>query len=298
MPIRSRTRATSCQGLGRGGVGLLMANLLVSARLASSRCRTSSMSRLAPQAHERPLPSPPSGRRTRPRSGAAAPASRAPPRGPGRRARCRGRPRRWRGRVRTATLRRPWTGRPVRGSMMCAYVTPSFSKKRWRSRPETESARSRSGTVRAVFAGSVGSWIPISQAVSPRRRAQAVDAAAAEVDQGRGDAPLAQQRHDAVHRVALADAAEVELDAGAVEADRPGGAVQLDVPVADDGERPGELVLGGHAALVAEEAPGLHERPHGDVEGPVRLAAPAQALGQEVEELGLHRHGARSRPRG
>jgi len=50
------------------------------------------------------------------------------------------------------------------------------------------------------------------------RRAEAVDAAAAEVDERRGDAPAPQPLDRAVDGVALADAAQVELDAGAVDA--------------------------------------------------------------------------------
>ena len=53
-----------------------------------------------------------------------------------------------------------------------------------------------------------------------RWRAQPVDAAAAEVDERRADASAPQLVDRAVDGVALADAAEVELDAGAVEANR------------------------------------------------------------------------------
>ena len=124
-----------------------------------------------------------------------------------------------------------------------------------------------------------------------RWRAQAVDAAPAEVDERRAHAAAAQQIDRAVDSVALADAAEVELDAGAIEANRPVLAVEDDVAVPHDGERRLDLPLFRQPALVAEKSPRLHERPHRHVEGSVRVAAPAQAPGEHVDELGLHRDG-------
>jgi hypothetical protein len=116
-----------------------------------------------------------------------------------------------------------------------------------------------------------------------RRGAQAVETAAAEVDEGRPDTPPPQQGDDTVHGVALPDTAEVQLDIGAIEAHRAGPAVQEHVAKADPLEDPGELRFARDAALVAEEAPGLHERAHGHVEGPFRIAAPAQAPVEDVE---------------
>jgi len=123
-----------------------------------------------------------------------------------------------------------------------------------------------------------------------RRRAEPIDAAAAEVHERRVDAAGTQPLDRPVDGIALADPAEVELDAVVVEAHGSGGAIEKDVPIAHGFAHARELRGLRHAPFVAEEAPRLHQRAHGHVEGPVRLTAPAQAHVDELEELRLHGH--------
>jgi hypothetical protein len=102
-----------------------------------------------------------------------------------------------------------------------------------------------------------------------RRRAERVDGAASGADQRGGDLPLLQQRNDAIDRVPLRDATEVELYAGRVEGDRQRRGIQRHVRAADETARRGELGLRGDAAFSAEEAPRLDQRSDRDVEGAV-----------------------------
>ena len=64
---------------------------------------------------------------------------------------------------------------------------------------------------------------------------------------------------------------------GAVEADGAGGGVQEWRGSRRRARALGDLGLGRHAAVAAEEAPGRHERRHGHVEGAAGLPAPPQA---------------------
>ena len=154
-PQRSRACACGCAGSGRRGEALRAGQgevaveaplvqderdrvLAAAARaLCGRRPDRGALSRRQSHAARSAAPRrPPRAGRSRPTSGAAAdaPRTRAPPQPlheehvverVARRARLASR------RRRSAT---PWTGQPVRGSMMCEYVTPSFTKKR-RSRP-------------------------------------------------------------------------------------------------------------------------------------------------------------------
>ena len=88
-----------------------------------------------------------------------------------------------------------------------------------------------------------------------------------------GDVLAPEQRHHAIDGVALGDPAQVQLDAGPVEADRPRGRVEHDVRVSDASAHLGDLGVAREAAAAAEEPPGLHQGPDGDVERAAGLAA-------------------------
>ena len=75
----------------------------------------------------------------------------------------------------------------------------------------------------------------------------------------------AQEVPHAVERESLADRAEVQRDAFATEAHRSIEGVELDERHPDSGTRRGNRLLGGKAALAAEEPPALAERRGGDV---------------------------------
>ena len=122
------------------------------------------------------------------------------------------------------------------------------------------------------------------------RGAQAEDRAAAGADQGGGDALPPEQVHGAVHGVSLGDPTQVQLDPGPVEADGPVFPVQPDVLVADASPQLGQLGAAGHPAGAAEEAPRLHQRTDGDVEGAVGLAAVPERFGDQVEQLRVDGH--------
>ena len=71
---------------------------------------------------------------------------------------------------------------------------------------------------------------------------------------------------DAVERVAFADRAEVQLQAGLQESHGVRRLVELQMPAADGRERGGDFFGGGHLALAAIEAPDFAELTGGDVE--------------------------------
>ena len=100
-----------------------------------------------------------------------------------------------------------------------------------------------------------------------------------------------QNIHHAIHRVALADSAGVQFHSGAVEPYRPGGRVQMNVPVTYFGEGGRYLRPAGQAAGALVEPPKLHQRAHRDIESPFALPAVCGASREQLEQLRRHLDG-------
>src|SRR5439155_13232955 len=109
-------------------------------------------------------------------------------------------------------------------------------------------------------------------------RAERVDGAPSGTDKSRRDVPPLQQFDDAIDGVAFGDATQIELHAGRVEGNRPRRRIQYHVGAADETPRGGELVLRGHAALSAEEAPRFHQRADRDVKRSAGVVALSHLL--------------------
>src|SRR5262245_37737200 len=62
---------------------------------------------------------------------------------------------------------------------------------------------------------------------------------------------------------------------------------------ADLAARDGDLLLSRHAAFAVEEAPHLHQRPDGDVEGAARVASISERRGDECKQLRVDTNGMR-----
>ena len=79
----------------------------------------------------------------------------------------------------------------------------------------------------------------------------------------------------------------VELDARRGKGDSAVGWIEGDFLPSGDGAESAEFSVGGNAAFVAEEAPGLHEAADGDVECAIADAAPMLGGLEESEHFGV-----------
>lgn len=95
---------------------------------------------------------------------------------------------------------------------------------------------------------------------------------------------------------ALADAAEIQLDACPRERDGAGRSLQQERVAADPGLRGAELVVGRQASGPPCLAPQVRKRAGGDVERAVGRDAHLLRLRQHLEEVVAHRDGHAARP--
>ena len=98
--------------------------------------------------------------------------------------------------------------------------------------------------------------------------------------------------HGPVDRVALADAAEVDLHAGAVERHRPSRRIEPEMMPAGPGPGVGERLRVGNPLRTADEAPGFGECPRGHVVGTAGLPAELDGPLEQAEKPGLDLDGA------
>ena len=108
------------------------------------------------------------------------------------------------------------------------------------------------------------------------------------------DPELLQPPGHPVDPVALRDCGEVDVEVGdgLAHRGRRGSHLQMRVPHAGPGR--GDVRVGGYPVVAAArpEAPEVHQRPDGDVEGPPGQAAHPLGLGEDRHQLGRGRHPA------
>ncbi len=95
----------------------------------------------------------------------------------------------------------------------------------------------------------------------------------------------AQQLDYSIDRVAFGDTPKIELDTIDIEGDCARLAIEDDVTRTYTSPDAGQFPGIGHAILAAEESPGLHQRPDGDVESAIGFVAVTQRPLDEIEEL-------------
>ena len=87
-----------------------------------------------------------------------------------------------------------------------------------------------------------------------------------------------------IQRMALADAAEIELDTRLPELHGLVLGVEFDQAAADAGQCLGQLFVGGDGSGTSGKSPDLRERPGGDLKRPVRLGTQPHGQPQQVEQ--------------
>ena len=110
-------------------------------------------------------------------------------------------------------------------------------------------------------------------------------------EQGAGNAVRTESCGNAIERPSFADRAEIDLDTWTIETDRAATLVDHHVLHADGFARRGDLGVLRQAPLAAQKAPRPAQRGGGDVERASGLGMEVMAETQQLQQIGVHRHG-------